>query len=289
LSPDGVRLADGHSNGGPTTDELDTLVRKPVSMDTELLEPPAMIVIIGAGPAGLEAALYARTMGYRVVLVDAGPTVGGEIRELGSTSLERPFRHCCSRLGLAALRTQDLQYAPPAMEEVLDGRSYLRRYLEPLALVDLLSDSIRLETKVTRLLRNPEYDAAPDDDDQHCEFLVEVEGPPGTGSMALPADSVIDAGGASSVRPEYWAGLGGEWDAAAGRPSPIARLPIEVDGVGPSDCRDLRTTTPYLYVLGARSWGPGHDRCLIHALEQIGRLFAMFADRPEFDLYRSVR
>jgi glycine/D-amino acid oxidase-like deaminating enzyme len=256
-------------------------------MENELLEPPASIVIIGAGPVGLEAALYARTMGYRVTVIDRGARVGGEVCSVAAGSTQRPFRLGCSRLGLAALRTQDPSYAPPAMEEVLDGDTYLRRYLEPLSHVDLLADAVRLNCQVRQVLRNAEYDSAPEDDDEHCEFIVEVEGPAGV--ERLPADAVLDVGGATIERPNYWGELGGVWDSKAGTPArEEGGLPPD-DAIGPADCRDIRTSTPYFYVLGGRSWGPGHKRFLIHGLDQICRLFAMFSERPEFDLYRSVR
>jgi 2,4-dienoyl-CoA reductase-like NADH-dependent reductase (Old Yellow Enzyme family) len=41
---------------------------------------PRRIAIIGAGPAGCEAAIYAAEHGDQVLLVEAGPTVGGALR-----------------------------------------------------------------------------------------------------------------------------------------------------------------------------------------------------------------
>src|SRR5512142_366366 len=39
----------------------------------------ADVAVVGAGPAGMAAALAAADLGCRVILVDAGPAMGGQI------------------------------------------------------------------------------------------------------------------------------------------------------------------------------------------------------------------
>ena len=111
------------------------------------IDTPARLAILGAGPIGLEAALYARFLGYDVVVYEAGE-VAASVRRWGHVRMFTPFGMNRSPLGLAATGAQDESYQPPADEALLTGREWAERYLLPLAATDLLADHLRLQTTV---------------------------------------------------------------------------------------------------------------------------------------------
>jgi len=112
------------------------------------VEPPAQIAIIGAGPVGLEAALYARYLGYKVTIFERGEKPAASVRQWGHVRLFTPFGMNASPLGVAALQAQDLGYQPPSSQEFVTGDALCERYLKPLVASDLLSGSLRLGTRV---------------------------------------------------------------------------------------------------------------------------------------------
>ena len=111
------------------------------------IDTPARIAILGAGPSGLEAALYARFLGYDVLIYERGE-VASAVRRCGHIRLFAPFGLNRSPLGLAAIQAHDDNYVPPADEDFLTGRQWLDNYLLPLSQTDLLSDHLRLGTTV---------------------------------------------------------------------------------------------------------------------------------------------
>lgn len=120
------------------------------------VDPPAQIAIIGAGPIGLEAALYARYLGYKVTIFEKGKQPAASVRQWGHVRLFTPFAMNASPLGVAALQAQDPAYEPPRGNECLTGDEFCDRYLEPLARSDLLANGLRLNTKVVSAGR-PQY------------------------------------------------------------------------------------------------------------------------------------
>jgi thioredoxin reductase len=114
------------------------------------IDTPAKIAILGAGPIGLEAALYARFLGYDVVIFEAGE-VANSVRSWGHVRMFTPFGMNRSPLGLAAIQAQDEHYQPPADDALLTGNEWIERYLLPLSQTDLLADHLRLQTTVVRV------------------------------------------------------------------------------------------------------------------------------------------
>jgi thioredoxin reductase len=111
------------------------------------IDTPAKLAILGAGPIGLEAALYARFLGYDVVVFDAGE-VAANVRRWGHVRMFTPFGINRSPLGLAAIQAQDETWQPPPDDALLTGDEWADRYLLPLSQTDLLSDHLRLNTTV---------------------------------------------------------------------------------------------------------------------------------------------
>ncbi len=113
---------------------------------------PARIAILGAGPIGLEAALYARFLGYDVDIFERG-NVADNILRWGHVRMFSPFRMNRSTLGLAALKAQDDTYVAPDDNAFLTGLEYAERYLIPLATTDLIEDNLKLGVEVVSVGR----------------------------------------------------------------------------------------------------------------------------------------
>ncbi|MCA9228235.1 MAG: hypothetical protein KDA47_21580 [Planctomycetales bacterium] len=112
------------------------------------IDTPATIAVLGAGPIGLEAALYARFLGYDVLVFDRGDVAENPRHGWGHVRMFTPFHMNRSTLGLAALAAHDRDYRPPDDMSYLTGREWAEHYLAPLAGTDLLSDHLRLHTTV---------------------------------------------------------------------------------------------------------------------------------------------
>ncbi len=111
------------------------------------IDTPARLAILGAGPIGLEAALYARFLGYEVAVYERGQ-IAASVQQWGHVRMFTPFSTNRTTLGLAAIQAHDESYKPPADDDLLTGRQWIDQYLLPLAETDLLSDHLRLNTSV---------------------------------------------------------------------------------------------------------------------------------------------
>ena len=117
------------------------------------IDTPATIAVLGAGPIGLEAALYARFLGYNVDVYERD-VVAGNVLQWGHVRMFSPFRMNRSTLGLAAILAQDPSWLAPTDEELLTGAEFAQRYLIPLSQTDLLADHLRTQTTVVTVGRD---------------------------------------------------------------------------------------------------------------------------------------
>lgn len=114
------------------------------------IDAPATIAIIGCGPVAIEAALYARFLGYSVFVYErsrpAASLARFPRRDAGSRS------ECCSSLGLAALEAQETPCGLRT-DQSMSVKEYVDQYLLPLARTDLLYDSINIQSEVCSVSR----------------------------------------------------------------------------------------------------------------------------------------
>ena len=111
------------------------------------IDTPATIAILGAGPIGLEAALYARFLGYEVTVYEKG-RVADHVRQWGHVTLFTPFHMNSSSLGRSAIETQTPDAPLPDSDAHLTGQQWVEEYLTRLTQVDLLRGNIREATEV---------------------------------------------------------------------------------------------------------------------------------------------
>jgi thioredoxin reductase len=110
------------------------------------------VAVIGAGPIGIEAALYAKTCGFPVVIYDRGP-VGEHMRRWGHIRLFTPFGMNVTPLGLAEVRREKAGRSLPADTDLITGRQFVEAYLTPLAETETLLESLQLEEAVLQVGR----------------------------------------------------------------------------------------------------------------------------------------
>ena len=116
-------------------------------------KPPSQrIAIIGAGPIGIEAALYAKTCGFSVAVYDRGP-VGEHVRRWGHVRMFTPFGLNCTSLGLAEVRREKAGRSLPAEGDLITGRQFVDSYLSPLSESDTIIETLNLEEAVLQIGR----------------------------------------------------------------------------------------------------------------------------------------
>src|SRR6266542_1398453 len=90
------------------------------------------VAVLGAGPIGLEAALYARRLDWPVTLFERG-RVGENLQRWGHIRLFSPFGMNVTSLGRAAILADQPKPAFPGDGDGITGREHVKLYRERLA------------------------------------------------------------------------------------------------------------------------------------------------------------
>ena len=215
-------------------------------MSDSILEPPGSIAVVGAGPLGIEAALYGRYLGYNVRLVEA-TSVGSSLASSAEQPLPMLPDRCLSPLAVSAINAQSPD--SPAYTLPTTIGQWIETALIPLTQSDLLSGRLLCPARVTRIDHvTIESDAGEDDevDDEEVppDFRLTIEG-----QDPVDVEAVILAVGDASK--------------------------IEL-GFGES--------SDYLFRVGEKSSGDAETDFLV-GLKQIVSIYAELADRESLDLY----
>src|SRR5712691_12717597 len=161
---------------------------------TRPIGPPGRrLLVLGAGPVGLEAALYALSLGYDARVVEAG-RVGEQVLEWGHVRMFSPWAMNCSPPGLGILAARGL--APYGDGSVCPtGRELVERYLVPLTRQAPLRGRIARGTRVVAVGRDGllkgDLAGSPERGGRPFRILVVRDGR----EAILHADLVIDATG----------------------------------------------------------------------------------------------
>jgi thioredoxin reductase len=158
------------------------------------------IAILGAGPIGLEAAVYARKLGFPVTVFERGQ-IGEHIRHWGHVRMFSPFGINSTPIGRALLSNL------PGDIECLTGREYWSAYLEPLAKSDLLRECLQTETAVLSVSRSGLLKGDYPGDARRAQHLFRLLLRKGQAERVETADIVLDCTG--TYGQHRWLGNGG--------------------------------------------------------------------------------
>src|SRR5437763_15019462 len=111
------------------------------------------IAILGAGPVGLEALLYAQALGLPAVVYERG-RVGEYLHRWGLDRLFSPFAMNTTPLGRRAILNEKPKHPFPADGDCVTGREHLAVYLEPLAQLEPVRAAIRTSSQVLHVGRS---------------------------------------------------------------------------------------------------------------------------------------
>tara|TARA_R110002049_G_scaffold2750_8_gene22189 strand:+ start:120001 stop:120714 length:714 start_codon:yes stop_codon:yes gene_type:complete len=230
--------------------------------DSLTLDPPGSIAVVGAGPLGIEAALYGRFLGYDVTLIESD-AVGHSLASYRDQPLPMLPDRCLSSLALSALQAQNPD-GPPITLPVTVAQ-WIDQVLIALTETDLLRGRLRCPFRVTSVahvtvdqdadeqVAHPlEIDAEESDEEVPPDFVLSLAGLDGQ-SDELVVESVIQATGAEVQLP--------------------CEFPVPCD---------------YLFRIGETSSG-NMEQDLRTGLQQIAKIYAVLGGRATLDLYRPQR
>jgi hypothetical protein len=165
------------------------------------------VAILGAGPIGLEAALYARALNLPATVYERG-RVGEHLRRWGQVRLFSPFGMNVTPLGRATLLTEKPNRDFPADADCITGREHVTTYVDPLAQSAALREALRPGVQVVQVARRGLLkDDAPGDPRRGQQpFRLLLRDAKGR-ETAEEADIVLDCTG--TYGQHRWLGEGG--------------------------------------------------------------------------------
>lgn len=218
------------------------------------LDPPGSIAVIGAGPLGIEAALYGRYLGYDVTLFESHGIASSMDGHSGDPIPMMPDR-CLSPLARSALQAQCGSEEPWAFP--LQIGEWVDRVWCPLLETDLLRGRLRCPVTVEAI------DWVEVDDD---EPIAEDE-------EAIPPDFRLSLSGDESVPLE-----GSQFEAVI----------LACGTAGDRIRRSFPTPADYFFSVGQSPTGDAEED-FWHGLSQIVAIYASLGGRLDLDLYRPLR
>lgn len=109
------------------------------------------VVVIGAGPVGLAAAVHLLTRGAETLVLEAGASVGANVLTWAHVRVFSPWRYNVDPEAARLLRQHG--WAHPPLDDYPTGAELVARYLRPLADAPALRSRVRLGTRVLGVSR----------------------------------------------------------------------------------------------------------------------------------------
>ena len=156
------------------------------------------VLIVGAGPIGLEAAVSCRYAGFRVTIAEKGADIASSVRHWKHVRLFSANMLNNSADGLRAL--EELGCPAPAPTACPTGAEFADGYLEPLARWLAEDADVRLSTRVDSisrgsLLKGDAIKGAGDHARDRTPFAALLVGANGEETLLERLDAVIDCSG----------------------------------------------------------------------------------------------
>ena len=169
---------------------------------------PKKIAVLGAGPIGVEAALYGRRLGHDVRVYEREQP-GAHVRRWSHVTFFSPWSLDRSAWGAALLRDQGVTLEPG--EEFPTGARYLERYLDRLVAHPLLEGRVHRGQQIVGVSRARALKGDHIGQPERAEtpFLLLVEDLASGAERFEEADVVIDATGVYGNPLRL--GPGGQW------------------------------------------------------------------------------
>jgi hypothetical protein len=148
------------------------------------------IAIIGAGPIGLEAALYARLKGYEVTVFERRE-VANHVRQWGHVRMFSPFGMNSSAWGRETLSQTGITV--PESDALLSGDEYVEQYLLPLSRLAALEGCLRDHSVIWSICRRDSLKTEKIGDPRRAEepFRLSLQ----VGQGQIEAEVVLDCSG----------------------------------------------------------------------------------------------
>ena len=240
--------------------------------DAATLDPPGTIAVIGAGPLGIEAALYGRYLGYDVTLFEADDVVGSLTRSRDEAIPMLPDR-CASPLAVAALTAQAEDAAP--RRSPLTIGEWIDQVWRPLVETDLLRGRVRCPARVVSIGMVEE--SAEDS----------VDAADGSNTDGNNTQGSNDGHGEADIPPDFRLTL------SEGQSEDFEAVILATgDGTAESAASPVETTFPtpadYLFEIDtpAGSDDGNAEQVFWGGLKQIVAIYASLGGRADLDLYR---
>ncbi|MET9668011.1 NAD(P)-binding domain-containing protein [Streptomyces sp. NPDC006475] len=154
-----------------------------------MTEQQLPVIVIGAGPAGLAAAVHLLEQGLEPLVLEAGGTAGSAVREWSHVRLFSTWGEVTDPAAEKLLAPTG--WVKPDAATYPTGGDWAEQYLQPLA--DVLGDRVRLAATVTGVSRVGR-DRIVDADRDKQPFVVHVSTADGSEERIF-ARAVIDASG----------------------------------------------------------------------------------------------